>query len=50
MHTEDKVNEKIISVNEEKIRTELTGLVRETVEQTLNKLLDMKQKIVKVIG
>ncbi len=40
MHTEDKVDEKIISVNEEKIRTELSGLVRETVEQTLNKLLE----------
>ncbi|TGL54563.1 IS256 family transposase [Leptospira kemamanensis] len=40
MHTEDKVEEKIISVNEEKIRTELSGLVRETVEQTLNKLLE----------
>jgi len=40
MHTEDKIDEKIISVNEEKIRTELSGLVRETVEQTLNKLLE----------
>ncbi len=40
MLTEDKIDEKIISVNEEKIRTELSGLVRETVDQTLNKLFE----------
>ncbi len=40
MHAEIKVDEKIISVNLEKIRTELSGLVRETVEQTLNNLLE----------
>lgn len=40
MHTEEKVKEEVISVNQEIFQEKVSGLVRETVEQTLNDLLE----------
>lgn len=40
MHTEEKVKEELISVNQEIFQEKVSGLVRETVEQTLNDLLE----------
>jgi putative transposase len=40
MHTEEKIKEEVISVNQEIFQEKVSGLVRETVEQTLNDLLE----------
>lgn len=40
MHTEEKVKQEVISVNEEIFQEKVSGLVRQTVEQTLNDLLE----------